>query len=106
MFCTVVVEGHCPVFKPVLLLQTANKTADEICLEAGLCDIDYEYTEEDYATLVSHKLFSAHIRPMLVTQNPKLPVSKLMPLVSAKWREFTALNPNKGALKSTPKRGI
>ncbi|KAI0237514.1 Chromodomain-helicase-DNA-binding protein 3 [Lamellibrachia satsuma] len=85
---------------------TANKTSEEICTDAGISDIQYEYTDEDYATLSSHKLFSAHIRPKLVVENPKMPVSKLMPLVSAKWREFTAMNPNKNAMKSTPKRDI
>lgn len=69
------------------------KTVAEVCEELDLEDIDYDYTDEDYKTLTSYKLFSQHIRPIIAKANPKIPMGKMITLVSAKWREFCANNP-------------
>ncbi|XP_045626390.2 chromodomain-helicase-DNA-binding protein Mi-2 homolog isoform X5 [Procambarus clarkii] len=65
-------------------------TVAEVCESFGLNDVELEYTENDYQTLTTYKLFQQHVRPLLAKENPRVPVSKLMMLVAAKWREFTA----------------
>ena len=70
-----------------------QKSSEEIIEEFQLEDIDYEYTEADYQNLTNYKLFSNHIRPLIQKSNPKIAMSKMVPLISAKWREFSANNP-------------
>jgi chromodomain-helicase-DNA-binding protein 4 len=69
-------------------------TIEEVCSTFDLTDVDIEYSESDFQDLISYKMFQQHVRPMLQKENPKVPMSKLMMLVAAKWREFTDLNPN------------
>ena len=57
----------------------------------GITNIDIKYTEEDFATLVTYKLFNQHIRPMLLEKNPKLVMYKMVSVIGAKWREFIEL---------------
>ena len=71
----------------------AQKSSADILEELGLEDIDYEYTDEDYQNLTSYKLFSQHIRPLIAKSNPKIAMSKMVTLISAKWKEFSANNP-------------
>merc|ERR1712080_564615 len=59
----------------------------------GLNDVDLEYSDADYTNLTTYKLFQQNFRPRIQAENPKVPMSKLMMLVAAKWREFTALAP-------------
>ena len=61
----------------------------EILEELGLEDIDYEYTEEDYQTLTNYKAFSNFIRPLIQKANPRIAMSKIVTIISAKWREFS-----------------
>lgn len=35
-------------------------------------------------------------RPLIAKKNPKIPMSKMMTVLGAKWREFSANNPFKG----------
>ncbi|GAB6031265.1 choline dehydrogenase 5 [Chamberlinius hualienensis] len=79
--------------------EKAQKTSAEVCAELGIEDIELEYTDEDYTALTSYKLFSQHIRPLLAKENPKLPISKMVTLVGAKWREFIMSNPNADAVR-------
>ncbi|XP_068214865.1 chromodomain-helicase-DNA-binding protein Mi-2 homolog isoform X13 [Palaemon carinicauda] len=67
-------------------------TVSEVCESFGLNDVDLEYSDQDYQTFTTYKLFQQHVRPLLAKENPRVPVSKLMMLVAAKWREFTARN--------------
>lgn len=69
-------------------------TIEEVCSTFELTDVDIEYTESDYQNLVTYKMFQQHVRPILQKENPKVPMSKLMMLVAAKWREFCEENPN------------
>ncbi|XP_063377859.1 chromodomain-helicase-DNA-binding protein Mi-2 homolog isoform X1 [Cydia fagiglandana] len=71
-------------------------TVEEVCSSFGLTDVDIQYTDADLENLTSYKLFQQHVRPLLVKENPKVPVSKLMMLVAAKWRLFCETNPNLG----------
>lgn len=36
-------------------------------------------------------------RPLIAKKNPKIPMSKMMTVLGAKWREFSANNPFKGS---------
>ncbi|XP_050735075.1 chromodomain-helicase-DNA-binding protein Mi-2 homolog isoform X6 [Eriocheir sinensis] len=65
-------------------------TVAEVCESFSLNDVQIEYSDNDYQTLTTYKLFQQHVRPLLAKENPRVPVSKLMMLVAAKWREFTA----------------
>ena len=65
-------------------------TVAEVCESFGLNDVELEYSEADYQNLTTYKLFQQHVRPLLAKENPRVPVSKLMMLVAAKWREFSA----------------
>uniref|UniRef100_A0A8D8MGQ8 Chromodomain-helicase-DNA-binding protein Mi-2 homolog n=2 Tax=Culex pipiens TaxID=7175 RepID=A0A8D8MGQ8_CULPI len=67
---------------------------EEVCSTFDLTDVKIEYSDEDYDNLTTYKAFIAHVRPILGKENPKVPISKLMMLVAAKWREFSEENPN------------
>ncbi|XP_066145603.1 chromodomain-helicase-DNA-binding protein Mi-2 homolog isoform X2 [Euwallacea fornicatus] len=69
-------------------------STEEVCSTFGLTDVDIEYTDQDMQNLTSYKLFQQHVRPHLTKENPKVPMSKLMMLVAAKWREFSQINPH------------
>ncbi|CAG9761101.1 unnamed protein product [Ceutorhynchus assimilis] len=69
-------------------------TIDEVCSTFNLTDVDIEYSDQDMQNLTSYKLFQQHVRPLLTKENPKVPMSKLMMLVAAKWREFSNVNPH------------
>ncbi|KPM11913.1 chromodomain-helicase-DNA-binding protein Mi-2-like protein [Sarcoptes scabiei] len=71
------------------LKEKAQKTVQETCEEYGIEDIDYEFTEADYQNLTTFKIFSQHIRPLIQNKNAKIPMGKLMTLISAKWKEFS-----------------
>lgn len=42
-------------------------------------------------------LSSILLRPLIAKKNPKIPMSKMMTVLGAKWREFSANNPFKGS---------
>uniref|UniRef100_A0A8C8VP08 Chromodomain helicase DNA binding protein 3 n=1 Tax=Pelusios castaneus TaxID=367368 RepID=A0A8C8VP08_9SAUR len=63
----------------------------------GLEDVDHVFSEEDYHTLTNYKAFSQFMRPLIAKKNPKIPMSKMMTILGAKWREFSANNPFKGS---------
>lgn len=77
-------------------------TVEEVCTSFGLNDVDLQYTDADFETLRSYKLFQQHVRPLLGQENPKIPVSKLMMLVAAKWRLFCDRSPYLGGGGSAP----
>merc|ERR1712088_946074 len=69
----------------------AMPTVLQVCEQWGLNDVDLEYSDADYSNLTTYKLFQQTFRPRIQAENPKVPMSKLMMLVAAKWREFTSL---------------
>ncbi|XP_071446539.1 chromodomain-helicase-DNA-binding protein Mi-2 homolog isoform X2 [Hetaerina americana] len=86
-----------PKHQPPPPVQDANAgmpTIEEVCTTFGLQDVEIEYSESDFQNLTTYKLFQQHVRPLLSKENPKVPMSKLMMLVAAKWREFSNINPN------------
>uniref|UniRef100_A0A8C1TIT1 Chromodomain helicase DNA binding protein 3 n=1 Tax=Cyprinus carpio TaxID=7962 RepID=A0A8C1TIT1_CYPCA len=93
-----ITRPHCdshmmkPFFQPVEM-----KTSAQLAREWGLEDVDHTFTEEDYRTLTNYKAFSQFMRPMIAKKNPKIPMSKMMTILGAKWREFSSNNPFKGS---------
>uniref|UniRef100_A0AAY4AMW2 DNA helicase n=1 Tax=Denticeps clupeoides TaxID=299321 RepID=A0AAY4AMW2_9TELE len=83
----------------VLSLQqpVEQKTSAQLARDWGLEDVDHTFTEEDYRTLTNYKAFSQFMRPMIAKKNPKIPMSKMMTILGAKWREFSSNNPFKGS---------
>ncbi|XP_014214280.1 chromodomain-helicase-DNA-binding protein Mi-2 homolog isoform X2 [Copidosoma floridanum] len=73
---------------------TGMPTIEEVCSTFYLTDVNIPYTDSDFQNLTTYKLFQQHVRPMLAKENPKVPMSKLMMLVAAKWRDFSEANPH------------
>uniref|UniRef100_A0A8C6YF64 Chromodomain helicase DNA binding protein 3 n=1 Tax=Naja naja TaxID=35670 RepID=A0A8C6YF64_NAJNA len=73
------------------------KSSAQLLMTWGLEDVDHVFTEEDYHTLTNYKAFSQFMRPLIAKKNPKIPMSKMMTIMGAKWREFSANNPFKGS---------
>uniref|UniRef100_A0A665WJ77 Chromodomain helicase DNA binding protein 3 n=1 Tax=Echeneis naucrates TaxID=173247 RepID=A0A665WJ77_ECHNA len=73
-----------------------QKSSAQLAREWGLEDVDHTFTEEDYRELTNYKAFSQFMRPMIAKKNPKIPMSKMMTILGAKWREFSSNNPFKG----------
>uniref|UniRef100_A0A8C6PW52 Chromodomain-helicase-DNA-binding protein 5-like n=1 Tax=Nothobranchius furzeri TaxID=105023 RepID=A0A8C6PW52_NOTFU len=73
------------------------KSSSQLMHEWGLEDVQYGFTEDDYKTITNYKAFSQFLRPLIAKKNPKIPMSKMMTVLGAKWREFSANNPFKGA---------
>ena len=67
------------------------KSSAQLCEEMGIVNIEYSYTPDDFANLVTYKLFNQHIRPLLLEKNPKLVMYKMVSVIGAKWREFIEL---------------
>ncbi|KPP73384.1 chromodomain-helicase-DNA-binding protein 5-like [Scleropages formosus] len=72
------------------------KSSSQLMQEWGLENVEYAFSEEDYRTLTNYKAFSQFLRPLIAKKNPKIPMSKMMTVLGAKWREFSANNPFKG----------
>ncbi|XP_069096099.1 chromodomain-helicase-DNA-binding protein 5 isoform X2 [Pleurodeles waltl] len=73
------------------------KSSAQLMEEWGLDNVDYVFSEDDYHTLTNYKAFSQFLRPLIAKKNPKIPMSKMMTVLGAKWREFSANNPLKGS---------
>ncbi|XP_067828128.1 chromodomain-helicase-DNA-binding protein 3 isoform X3 [Heptranchias perlo] len=73
------------------------KTSARLLEDWGLEDVDHVFTEDDYRTLTNYKTFSQFMRPLIAKKNPKIPMSKMMTILGAKWREFSANSPFKGS---------
>ncbi|ERE69398.1 chromodomain-helicase-DNA-binding protein 3 [Cricetulus griseus] len=76
--------------------QVEQKSSAALLLTWGLEDVEHVFSEEDYHTLTNYKAFSQFMRPLIAKKNPKIPMSKMMTILGAKWREFSANNPFKG----------
>ncbi|XP_028654175.1 chromodomain-helicase-DNA-binding protein 3 isoform X1 [Erpetoichthys calabaricus] len=74
-----------------------QKTSGQLLRDWGLEDVDHLFTEDDYHTLTNYKAFSQFMRPLIAKKNPKIPMSKMMTILGAKWREFSSNNPFKGS---------
>ncbi|XP_044598815.1 chromodomain-helicase-DNA-binding protein Mi-2 homolog isoform X3 [Cotesia glomerata] len=87
-------SGHTPAAPVQQEPATGMPTIEEVCSTFGLTDVQIDYTDADFQNLTTYKLFQQHVRPLLAKENPKVPMSKLMMLVAAKWRDFSELNPH------------
>ncbi|XP_053318668.1 chromodomain-helicase-DNA-binding protein 3 isoform X2 [Spea bombifrons] len=74
-----------------------QKSSAVLLASWGLEDVDHVFTDEDYHTLTNYKAFSQFMRPLIAKKNPKIPMSKMMTILGAKWREFSANNPFKSS---------
>ena len=71
----------------------------------GIVNIDREYSEDDFQSLITYKLFNQHVRPLLLEKNPKLVMYKMVSVIGAKWREFIELREAKEkSEKKKPKK--
>ncbi|XP_034949736.1 chromodomain-helicase-DNA-binding protein Mi-2 homolog isoform X2 [Chelonus insularis] len=73
---------------------TAMPTIEEVCSAFGLHDVQIDYTDADFQNFTTYKLFQQHVRPLIAQRNIRQPMSKIMMLVAAKWRDFSELNPH------------
>jgi len=84
-------------------------TPDEVCTKHGLNNVNIDYTDENFRQWTSYKLYADHVRPMVLRDNPKVSMTRLVQLIAAKWREFDSLNPyneqSHGAVKKV-KEGL
>ncbi|XP_041444883.1 chromodomain-helicase-DNA-binding protein 3-like isoform X2 [Xenopus laevis] len=81
----------------VVQRKVEQKSSAALLSSWGLEDVDYVFTDEDYHTLTNYKAFSQFMRPLIAKKNPKIPMSKMMTILGAKWREFSANNPFKSS---------
>uniref|UniRef100_A0AAQ4RFI9 Chromodomain helicase DNA binding protein 3 n=1 Tax=Gasterosteus aculeatus aculeatus TaxID=481459 RepID=A0AAQ4RFI9_GASAC len=88
---TVKVENNPDPSQPI-----EQKTSAQLAKDWGLEDVDHTFTEEDYRELTNYKAFSQFTRPMIARKNPKIPMSKMMTILGAKWRE-SAQQPLQGS---------
>lgn len=73
---------------------------DSLCIMELLCHRSWNQ-HLVCMVLLSQKHFNGpkHLpspRPMIAKKNPKIPMSKMMTILGAKWREFSSNNPFKG----------
>ncbi|XP_063696031.1 chromodomain-helicase-DNA-binding protein Mi-2 homolog [Culicoides brevitarsis] len=74
--------------------EAQHLTVDEVCTNFDMTDVDIEYSDSEYRSLTTLKAFMQHVRPILQKENARVPMSKLMMLVEAKWRQFSEENPH------------
>jgi len=79
-------------------------TPDEVCAKHGVNNITIDYTEENYRQWTSYKLYADHVRPMVLKENPKVSMTRLVQLIAAKWREFDSQNPYREQSHSSAKK--
>ena len=64
-----------------------------MCSKHGLNNVTIDYTEENFRQWTSYKLYADQVRPMVLKENPKVSMTRLVQLIAAKWREFDSQNP-------------
>jgi len=79
-------------------------TPDEVCTKHGLNNVTIDYTEENYREWTSYKLYADHVRPMVLKENPKVSMTRLVQLIAAKWREFDSQNSHRDQSHSAAKK--
>jgi len=93
-----------------LLPVCSQLTPDEVCTKHGLNNITVDYTDENFREWTSYKLYADHVRPMVLKENPKVSMTRLVQLIAAKWREFDTINPYReqshSAVKKPTKEGM
>jgi chromodomain-helicase-DNA-binding protein 4 len=47
-------------------------SVEEVCATFSLNDVEINFTDSDYETLTSYKLFQQYVRPILMKENPKV----------------------------------
>ena len=81
-------------------------TPDEVCAKHGLNNVNIDYTDENFRQWTSYKLYADQVRPIVLKENPKVSITRLVQLIEAKWREFNVqshslANKTKAGLRNT-----
>jgi len=79
-------------------------TPDDVCTKHGLNNVNIDYSEENFREWTSYKLYADHVRPMVLKENPKVSMTRLVQLIAAKWREFDSQNPFREPTQSASKK--
>jgi len=59
-------------------------TPDEVCAKHGLNNVNIHYTDENFCQWTSYKLYADQVRPMVLKENPKVSMTRLVQLIAAK----------------------
>ena len=57
---------------------------DEVCVKHGLNNMNIDYTDENFRQWMSYKLYADQVRPMVLKENPKVSMTRLVQLIAAK----------------------
>ena len=79
-------------------------TPDEVCAKHGLNNVNIDYTDENFRQWTSYKLYADQVRPIVLKENPKVSMTRLVQLIAAKWREFDSLHPDHEQSPSSAKK--
>ena len=71
--------------------EVTRPTPKQVAKNWSLNDVDLHYTDNDFQNLTTFKLFQQTYSPQIKAENPKVPMSKLMMLLAAKWWDFESL---------------
>ena len=76
---------------PILKISVPeNISPDEVfCSKLGLNDVCLQYSDADYESLTSYKLFQAKFKAEIKSANPNVKMAKVNLLVGAKWKTFS-----------------
>ena len=82
-----VVDTDTPILK---ISVPENISPDEVfCSKLGLNDVCLQYSDADYESLTSYKLFQAKFKAEIKSANPNVKMAKVNLLVGAKWKTFS-----------------
>ena len=70
------------------------KSSEEICAEWKINPVEMHYTEDEFKTLTTYRIFASAMRPRISLINPNLRSGRMQTLISTMYREFNAMNPN------------
>lgn len=79
-------------------------TSDEVCSKLNLNPVEMDYSEDDFRNLNSYRLFMHHVRPVVVRENPKIAMAKVVQLIAAMWKEFLNVNPYRDQIEKVSKK--
>ncbi|OAF70184.1 hypothetical protein A3Q56_02080 [Intoshia linei] len=67
-----------------------KKSSADLCKEMEILDTVIENTHENFQKMSTYISFSQNLRRKLTKNNPKVPISSLVVIINAKWREFSS----------------
>jgi len=76
-------------------LNRYSNSVEETCKNLGLKDCFFSYTDDNFAQIQEYDQFRKLVRGRLYGINPGAPTSKMLALLSAKWRQFQNIRAKK-----------